>query len=174
MTDLTSLTGGPSRANAPKQVRGHVSKEPAHVGDRLTVTVDNYVQTLEFEVPATNWAPIEAQMPIRGSACLIEFDDEDDAWIVSWENGQRAVGSPLVAELDGLAGGGPGGGDLNYVHAQGTPSTSWVVTHNLGKYASVVVVDSGDSVVIPSIHYDSLNSITLTFGSPTSGKAFVN
>lgn len=68
--------------------------------------MDNFVSTLEFEVPGTNWAPIEARMPIYGSTCLIEFDDEGDAWVVSWENGQRAVGSPLVDELDSLSGGG--------------------------------------------------------------------
>lgn len=64
--------------------------------------------------------------------------------------------------------------DLNYVHTQGTPSAVWSVVHNLGKYVCIEVVDSGDSVVLPDIHYDSVNAITLTFGSPTSGKAFVN
>src|SRR3954470_7137147 len=75
------------------------------MGDSVTVTVDNFTSKLEFVIPGTNWAPIEAQMPIYGSACLVEFDDEDDAWIVSWENGQRAVGSPLVEELDQLQSG---------------------------------------------------------------------
>jgi len=67
-----------------------------------------------------------------------------------------------------------GAGDKTYVHTQGTPSSTWTVTHNLGKYVSVEVVDTGDSVVIPSVHYDSVNAVTLSFGSPTSGKAFVN
>ena len=70
--------------------------------------------------------------------------------------------------------GGGAGADANYVHTQGSPSATWVVTHNLNKYVAVDVVDSGSSVVLPDIHYDSLNGITLTFGSPTSGRAFVN
>jgi hypothetical protein len=68
----------------------------------------------------------------------------------------------------------PSGGDLNYVHVQGTPSSVWIVTHNLGKYPSIEIVDSGGSAVIPSVQFDSPNAATLTFGSPTSGKAFCN
>ena len=64
--------------------------------------------------------------------------------------------------------------DKNYVHTQGTLSATWTVVHNLNKYAGVEVVDSGDTVIIPNIHYDSLNQMTLTFGTATSGKAFCN
>jgi len=65
-------------------------------------------------------------------------------------------------------------GDLTYTHTQGVASASWTVVHGLHKYVSVDVVDTGDSVVIPSVHYDSVDQVTLSFGSPTSGKAFVN
>jgi hypothetical protein len=39
---------------------------------------------------------------------------------------------------------------------------------------AVDIVDSGGSIVIPDVHYIDTNSLTLTFGSATSGKAFVN
>ena len=66
------------------------------------------------------------------------------------------------------------GGDLTYVHNQGSPASVWTITHNLNKYCSVDVVDSGGSVVVPDVHYDSLNAVTITFGSATSGKAYCN
>jgi hypothetical protein len=69
---------------------------------------------------------------------------------------------------------GPGTGDKNFVHNQGTPSAVWAIVHNLGKYPSVDVVDTGGSAVIPSISYTDTNNVELTFGSPTSGKAFMN
>jgi len=69
---------------------------------------------------------------------------------------------------------GPGGADLNYVHTQGSLAATWTVYHNLGKYPSIEVVNSGDNVVIPDVHYDSLNQLTLTFGSPQQGKAYCN
>lgn len=62
----------------------------------------------------------------------------------------------------------------SYIHTQGAPSDTWIITHNLNRQPSVTVVDTGDSVIIPSIHYDSANQVTLTFGSATSGKAYLN
>lgn len=64
--------------------------------------------------------------------------------------------------------------DKNYVHTQGALAATWTVVHNLGKYGAVEVVDSGGSVIIPNVHYDSVNQVTLTFSAATSGKAYVN
>jgi hypothetical protein len=66
----------------------------------------------------------------------------------------------------------PGGADAYYVHAQGSPSSIWTVTHNLAKHPAVSVVDTGDSVVMPDVHYVSDSQVQLTFGSATSGKAY--
>ena len=65
-------------------------------------------------------------------------------------------------------------GDKNYEHDQSSPSSSWVVTHNLNKRASVSVVDSAGTIVMCEIQYDSDNQVTLNFDSSTSGKAYVN
>jgi hypothetical protein len=69
---------------------------------------------------------------------------------------------------------GPAGGDLNFVFSQLSPSTSWPVTHSLGKFPAVQVVDSGGSIIIPDVHFVDLNNVTLGFGSATSGKAYFN
>ena len=39
---------------------------------------------------------------------------------------------------------------------------------------AVQIVDSAGTVIVPDIRYDSLSQITVTFGSATSGKAYVN
>ena len=85
-----------------------------------------------------------------------------------------------LAGPEGLPGpegppGAPGaGGDKNYVHNQSSPNTIWNVAHGLAKFAAVSVVDSGGSVVIPNVAYVDVNTVQLTFGSATSGKAYVN
>jgi hypothetical protein len=66
------------------------------------------------------------------------------------------------------------GGDLTYVHNQVATAATWNVTHNLGKFGSVTVVDSGNSVLIPDVSYVDANHVTLNFGAATSGRAFVN
>jgi hypothetical protein len=68
----------------------------------------------------------------------------------------------------------PGTGDKNFVHNQLAPSASWPVTHNLGKFVSVEVVDSGGSTIIPDVHYVDSNNVNLLFAGVTSGKAYFN
>lgn len=64
--------------------------------------------------------------------------------------------------------------DTNYVYTQSVPASSWVVTHNLGKYVSATIVDSGGSVVLGEITYNSINQVTITFSGSFSGKAYFN
>jgi hypothetical protein len=64
--------------------------------------------------------------------------------------------------------------DKHFVYLQNTPSSSWVVTHNLNKRPSVVVVDSAESVVVGEVEYNSDNQVTLTFAGAFSGKAYLN
>jgi hypothetical protein len=64
--------------------------------------------------------------------------------------------------------------DKHFVYLQNTPSSSWVITHNLNKRPSVVVVDSAESVVVGEVEYNSDNQVTLTFAGAFSGKAYFN
>lgn len=61
-----------------------------------------------------------------------------------------------------------------FIFTQGTPSATWVILHNLNRYPSVMVVDSGNTVIDPDIHYDDATQITINFGAPTSGKAYLS
>lgn len=70
--------------------------------------------------------------------------------------------------------GDPGATGATYTHNQLTPADTWVIPHFMNKHPSVMVVDSGDTVVDPDIRYDSTIQITVLFGSPTSGKAYLN
>lgn len=62
----------------------------------------------------------------------------------------------------------------NYVHDQQVASASWVIVHNMGKKPSVSIVDTADDEVIGRVVYNSNNQLTISFSSPTSGKAYLN
>jgi hypothetical protein len=69
----------------------------------------------------------------------------------------------------------PGSGsDANYVHDQQVASDLWDITHGLGKYASVTVVDSAGDVCIGEVHYLNANRLTVAFRAPFSGAAYLN
>jgi len=61
-----------------------------------------------------------------------------------------------------------------FTFCQDAPLKIWTITHNLGLFPSVTVVDSGNSVVVGDIDYKNSNVITLTFNSAFSGCAFLN
>lgn len=60
-----------------------------------------------------------------------------------------------------------------YVHIQNASATTWNISHDLDGFPSVTIVDSGGSVVIGSITYNSSSSITVSFSAPFSGVAYL-
>lgn len=65
-------------------------------------------------------------------------------------------------------------GDKNYVHNQSVASQTWTVNHNLGKYASATMVLSTGQKGYGDITYIDENTLTITFASAESGKAYIN
>jgi len=53
-------------------------------------------------------------------------------------------------------------------------SKTWTVTHNLGKYPSVTVVDGDNNVVVGNVQYITTQQLKITFSIPFSGCAFLN
>ena len=57
---------------------------------------------------------------------------------------------------------------------QGVPATTWDITHNLGKFPSITVIDTGNTVVFGEYNYVSNNRVLLTFSAAFDGKAYLN
>jgi len=66
------------------------------------------------------------------------------------------------------------GTDKHYMHDQDSASAIWSVTHNLYKYPSVTVVDSGENIVYGDVAYINDTQLTINFTSAFSGKAYLN
>jgi len=64
--------------------------------------------------------------------------------------------------------------DKYYAHNQTIASDAWVVNHDLNKYPSVTITDSANDQVEGEIHYNGVNSLTVTFSAPFAGKAYLN
>lgn len=65
-------------------------------------------------------------------------------------------------------------GDKHFTYTQLSASSTWSITHNLDKFPSVSIVDSGNNVVIGDIQYTNTNELTITFNASFSGKAYLN
>lgn len=62
----------------------------------------------------------------------------------------------------------------HFIHTQSLASTTWTVTHNMGKRPSVSIVDSSGYEVIASVNHVSVNQLVITFSSAFSGVAYLN
>lgn len=62
----------------------------------------------------------------------------------------------------------------NYTHDQVAQELVWTIAHNLGHNPKVIVVDQKNKSLFPIITYSIAGAtLTLTFGIPTCGKAFL-
>ena len=66
------------------------------------------------------------------------------------------------------------GSDKNYIYTQTIPAAVWTVSHGLGKYSSVTILDSAGTEAIGEVKYIDLNTVQITFSSEFSGKAILN
>ena len=70
-------------------------------------------------------------------------------------------------------------GNITFTHNQNSTSSTWVITHNLHRFPSVTVVDSGNSIVQGTVAYNSNKKLTITFfqkgvALAFQGKAYLN
>lgn len=61
-----------------------------------------------------------------------------------------------------------------YTHTQGTASTTWTITHNLERFPSITVIDTGGNQIFAQAQFIDENQIILTFSSAFTGKAYLN
>lgn len=60
-----------------------------------------------------------------------------------------------------------------HVHTQSVVSDEWVITHALGGYPSVTIVDTSKTYVIGEVKYDSTTQVTVSFSAAFSGYAYL-
>ena len=65
-------------------------------------------------------------------------------------------------------------GAPTFIFTQGVAATTWDITHNLGKFPSVSVVNNNDIVINGEVTYIDNNNVQLNFSAGFSGKAYLN
>jgi hypothetical protein len=112
------------------------------------------------------------------SAVIIRVLDPPPV-IVKIDQPQVTIKSDSMQGFPGIRGpqgeqGIPGVSGANFVFDQMVASDTWVITHNLGRYPSVTVVDSSGEVVEGDVRYTDANSLTIYFSAAFAGMAYLN
>jgi len=80
----------------------------------------------------------------------------------------------LVAAINELnARGTLSAGGATYIHVQGSPASEWVIPHNLGRRASVVVLTAGGVEVEATVLHESDLVARIQFTVPFAGTAYL-
>lgn len=80
---------------------------------------------------------------------------------------------PMEVGIQGPAGPQGASGDSHFEQSF-TNQSSVTVTHNLGKYPAVEVIDSANDGVVGNVKHNSKNELTVTFASSFSGIVICN
>lgn len=62
----------------------------------------------------------------------------------------------------------------SYRHQQSVPSDTWTITHNLGFFPNVSVVDSSGRKVEGDVEYVDINTIEISFIGGFAGEAYLS
>ena len=68
----------------------------------------------------------------------------------------------------------PSQGTPTFIFTQAVADTVWNVNHNLGKFPSISVVDTANTVVTGQYEYTDNNNVIITFSAGFAGKAYLN
>lgn len=143
------------------------SVEVSYEVDDITL-LDNQVYLLTLN-------ELGGRLLFRDKMSIIDrYDDDaqDDRFIIEEDNY-----SFITTDTEDnfvIVGDSGSGADKHYTHHQSSASATWNVNHNLGKFSSVTVVDSGNTVVQGQIQFVDANNVTLIFSSAFSGRAYFN
>jgi len=97
--------------------------------------------------PATGNVEITASLSATGTPDNTKFLRGDNTWIEA---------------------------DKTFIFTQAVPATTWNITHNLGKFPSVSVINSNNVVINGEVTYIDNNNIQANFSAGFSGKAYLN
>ena len=130
--------------------------------------------------------------PLIGSDVLVTQCDDITQWaIYEWDSVTDVPNEKLFSNIGlsyrtGLGGlindedyfisllSYAGTGDLSFTYVQGVASTTWNIQHTLGKFPSITVIDTANTVVTGEYTYDDINNVTLTFSAAFAGTAYLN
>lgn len=115
---------------------------------------DNSFLYIDMAEPAIYRWDQEDGLPGNYTRISNDYPDEDRAKLAGVEDGATKY--------------------VYYVHDQIMASNHWTINHNIGRYPSVMIVDTAGSVVVGDVKYISDTELEITFKSAFSGKAYLN
>lgn len=112
--------------------------------------------------------PALSDKPTINGVEIVGEIDPADLGLVTVEQLEAAIADAQSAAQE------PAGTTETIEYTQRVASSEWVITHNMDKYPSVTIVDSGGNAVMGDVQYLSKQEIRVTFSAAFAGTAYLN
>tara|TARA_R110002153_G_scaffold25739_1_gene81437 strand:- start:2710 stop:3426 length:717 start_codon:yes stop_codon:yes gene_type:complete len=163
----------------------------SNIGDEVAFSSISSWLLSRYSIPSKDVYPFYTN-PLIGSTVLVTNANDITNWAVyKWESSVEDESNFYNIGLEYVSGSGGledeeyylislllydeiSHSDKTFTFPQNVASDTWSVTHNLDKFPSVSVVDSGNTAVVGSVEYLNKNELTITFSAPFSGYAYMN
>lgn len=149
----SSLAGGIAQAKLSDLFKSFMENNTPLVIDR---EIDNY-----YKHKLVQYFISFGDLPIPGHDDTLYITKSDNSMYI-WDSTSSSY--ILLNDREALP---------QFIYEQIIPSSIWVITHTLDKFANTTVVDINNEIIYANIKYDSTSQITIQFNIPTSGKAFL-
>ena len=140
------------------------------VGDQLTISNGNTVTIPDNDTTYSNLSEFTNDVGYITSASVptnVSAFTNDAGYLTSYTDTQR-TDAEIEAIVESY------NYNTSYTHQQPTASATWTITHNMGRFPSISVVDSAGTIVNGVENYTSNNELTITFNAAFSGTAYLN
>ena len=147
----------------PDQKLSQLTAATTPTGAELVYVVQSGIQRKATAQDIANLAP---GTDLAFSAATRTLSSSTGADVVLPEATTTAAGLMSAADKAAIA-----AGLIAYVHTQATPATTWTINHNLGRYPSVELFNSGMQEIDAEIAHPSTNQTVVTLIPATAGLA---
>jgi len=132
------------------------------------------VEVNPIEIDVIDPSPVEVS--IVEDQVVVEEISAIDTIQIGEVGPQGPLGPPGPEGPEGPEGPpGEGGAEVfTFVHNQMVPSAIWTISHNLGGFPAITVVDSSGRQVEGSVEYVDLNTLVVTFEGSFAGQAYMS
>lgn len=147
-----------------------IAPSPASSVSKITISP---ISTNRISIQVTRTEPANININPVSRDIIVLNPPAKPTITISSVGVQGPPGPPGVAGRDG-SNGTNGIDSLGfYEHNQSMPSNLWVVTHNLNRRPSVTVTDTAGQMWIGDVEHQSLQQLTIGFGSAFAGRAYL-
>lgn len=145
-------------------------------GSWYEITIPSYGVVHSVRLP-TDEGPYDVEDVLVDPDSLEPVEIDVDPFYVptTWvgaADGVAPLGTDAKVPAQYLPPGG-GGSSLRHDYVQEAPLATWPIVHNFGRDPEVTLIDSAGNRYLTDLSYPDVNTVVVTHGEPTTGRAIL-